>query len=118
MLRDVLLMALGIVVAVLALHLQNTAHDLFLSLHNWRRVVKGWRDSWRGLLLALLVGIGIVFGIHRLDDSASKAAIEAASKRDAELIGAINKAIDRQTEAILKAIDNKGVSNGTNRTNP
>lgn len=113
MLRDALLMALGIVVAVLALHLQNTARDLFLSLHNWGRVVKGWRDSWRGLLLALLIGTGIVFGIHSLDESASKAAIEADSKRNAELIGAINNAFNRQTEAILKAIQQIGTGNGT-----
>ena len=113
----------GFFLGYLTPFMRDVIHHLRVSPHDWREVLKSIRKSWVGLLFtaiplcALLVFAGVL----------SNARIEAEKQRDIEIINSINQAINqaiserddklieainKQTEAILKAIQQNGGRNG------
>jgi len=99
--------------------LRDVIHDLRAPSHDWRAVVKGAWKSRVGLLFTAIPLCILLVGAALLHN----AEIESERQRTIEIISSINQtnnerddklieAINNQTDAILKAIQQIGGENG------
>jgi hypothetical protein len=109
MLRDFVLIVLGVIVAFLSDHLKDIWRGIMSGPLHWWPTVKGVGSSWRGWVPVLVIIILASFALNAWDSCEHSRSLDLEEKRANSIIDAIN----RQTEAILKAIDEiNGVQSG------
>jgi hypothetical protein len=105
MLRDFILIVLGIVITYLAPFIQDFSHALLSSPRNWSTAMKGLKKSWKGLAIVIAFAGLIAFGLGKYDDAQNKMLIEAENKRNTDLINLIDRSLNDRNNELIDRLD-------------
>lgn len=104
MLRDFILIVLGILLSFLDPFIKEFAHTS-ASKGGWRSAMTGAKNSWSGLLRVMGIALLIAVGLGIYDEIHNRASIEVKSQRHTELINAINGIKLENNQKFLDLID-------------
>lgn len=106
-LRDFILIVLGIVVAYLAPFLQDSAHSLLTSRSGWRAAMIGAGRSWKGLLIVIIIAGLLAFGLGKYDERQAYLLNKDTIDRHTELLQAIEgiRADDQRLYDLLERLN-------------